>query len=47
MKEFIDLMNLFPVGLVIVKNYLESHLLTIMFMTLWMSQVQFIISKRK
>lgn len=46
MKEFIDLMNLFPVGLVIVKNYLEPYL-TIMFITLWMSQMQFIISKRK
>lgn len=47
MKEFIDLMNLFPVGLVIVKNYLEPYFLTIMFITLWMSQMQFTISKRK
>lgn len=46
MKEFIDLMNLFPVGLMIVKNYLEPYFL-IMFITLWMSQMQFIISKRK
>lgn len=47
MKEFIDLMNLFPVGLMIVKNYLEPYFLTIMFIILWMLQIQFIISKRK